>query len=136
MTGCRLVLRAEPKSGTTDKRYEQERKPIGSIVAVLEFGQNPGTAIMDDPRWRVVDIPDMSVSEASAHATPEMPDIDETLDVRKSAKLMDIATLEINHVARRNAVVTVSASEMRPLISTRPRVKKVDVIGDSTRVLG
>lgn len=132
---CRFVIRAEPKLASTDEDINQNQRIVGDMIECLPDGMHPGTEVMSDPRWRIVDVPGMTVEEGQAYCAPEAKDIDETLAVRKNACSADLSKIETDNPKARQEIITVTPAYFRNRVTVKPRVQKPREVGKSPRVL-
>jgi hypothetical protein len=66
-----LIVLAVDNVNAGDPAKDARCYKAGDVVDVLETDAHPGNAIVDNPRWRVIRVPDLSVSEARSFLAEE-----------------------------------------------------------------
>jgi len=119
----------------------------GDVIDVKEDGARWGKSELGDPRWRIVRIPGIGVSEAKAWLSRE-PDIglvrSRTLQYRAfkldvdalAEKDADFAAFLDGKDAERVCEAKLSLVDIRAAKVRRPRIEDPSIIGDNPHIIG
>ena len=133
-----LLVRVVDKVNTDDPLLDVKCLKRGDVVVVCEDGHPWGHEELANPDWRILHVPDMTVSEASAWLSPERrshPSENEHM-LRRRAFAIDLdhhALSEhrpfLQDHRRRNARHVVAAEAVRTAKHAKAKLEDPTIIG-------
>jgi hypothetical protein len=129
---CRLIVWNKPRPAADDPKLEAGRYQVGMVVAVLDDGQHPGTAVERLGWWRVIDLPGVARADMEYLTAPQPADVDSANLPRKRWNVIDLSGLTV----RADGTVRTTKTVIEGRASRAQYVRDSRVIGSDPKVIG
>lgn len=123
---CELLVRIQDNPLTGDAATDCQRTMRGDVIVAMPDGHDWTPRERQSPHWVIVKVPEMSLAEGEALASPELPQEGKRFH-RKKAFHIDSSLLP--RVAEMREVITLSAEDVRKAKRRKPPVADPHVIG-------
>ena len=129
---CRLVVWNKDPEPTSDPRLAAGRYEKGMVISVLDDGVHPGTGVLGQERFLVIDLPGVPTRDMEYLTHIQPADVDPAKLPRKRWSVLNTTAL----VPNKDNVVTSQKTIIEATRRLATYITDTSIIGEDPRIIG